>query len=597
MGRARLAACPETRHYCPQPGCGKSFTRQGDTQQTTILAELGTAPIAAVASRDQTYSLRIAVKHVDAQDLAVDDLDALYAWLVSGSSGFAPPVEGLDDAVFDGNLPVESSGPTCRVDYVLPEPPPSVAPSPTRGYAIDEVLRSRLLAFLFALPELATSTYFACDALSTFLEQYWASCAPTFPVLHGPTFDPYASAGLITTLVVVGMCVSVDKAAYDLGASIFGKMRPLLLLHEVSGPEVPLETFQALVILGQAGQMLFDSREHALSYSAAAHDFGVSRSMDIWYPRWYKRFETTLGNDEERWRAWVASESWSRLCYAIMLRDIQLSSIFGHLPVRALSMLIIRLRTPASDALWTAPSAEAWQKQRSPSSAPFCQVFKDVLAAPSSSSSSSPPPSHEHLNPFALSTVLHGVMSLAWDVKWRGTLRADALAPLHKTLNWRGSLQSAYGRLEREVDDALDSEALTSSERTMSLSSLDLLFVAKLDLVADLTSMLTFAGVMRIGSRNVGPDDFALASRSIRKWVSSEDAVEAAGLAATYLRRRLTVTDLEQGWTFAKGAWAPWSFYLATAMATLLCEQRWGLGKEAGAVLQSLVERRVSSVL
>ena len=53
--------------------------------------------------------------------------------------------------------------------------------------------------------------------------------------------------------------------------------------------------------------------------------------------------------------------------------------------------------------------------------------------------------------------------------------------------------------------------------------------------------MLTFAGVMRIGSRNVGPDDFALASRSIRKWVSSRDAEDAASLAATYLSRRLTV--------------------------------------------------------
>ncbi|GAA5843529.1 hypothetical protein JCM9279_000783 [Rhodotorula babjevae] len=687
MGRSRPAACPETRHYCPEPGCGRSFTRQDHLRRHTANHDPGRArhcpdcgrgfarPDVLAAhvrkhEQDAATSARppallvdpglSATGHVgdnlesaffepemtkpnEMDECAPEDLEALYVWLMNGSSDLVPTVDGLADASFDDFAHVEVPEVTSKVDDVLPEPPHPLLYAQNRPFAVDETLRSRLLAFLFALPELASSTYFACDALSTSLELYWTSFAPTFPLLHGPTFDLQASTGLLASLIIVGMCVSPEKAVYDLGATVLSKMRPLLLLHEVSGPDVPLETFQALVILGQAGQMLLDGREHALSYSTAAHDFGISRNMDIWYPRWYKRFEMSCGSDEERWRAWAASESWSRLCYAIMLRDIQLSSVFGHLPVRALSMLIIRLRMPASEASWVAPSAEAWAAQPATSSAPFCQVFKDVLLARTSSPSTASSSQPEPLCPFGLSTILHGLMSLAWDVKWRGTLRADALAPLHKSLNWRGSLQSAYGRLGREVLDTLGESILTASERTISLASLDLLFVSELELVADLTSMLTFAGVMRIGSRNVGPDDFALASRSIRKWVSSRDAEDAASLAATYLRRRLAVADLEEGWTFSKGLWAPWSLYLATltiwtfaslrrsreppplvglnaaplfplfadfpaswhgddlppfmqAMATLLSEQRWGLGKEAGAVLQSLVERRVASV-
>jgi len=155
-------------------------------------------------------------------------------------------------------------------------------------------------------------------------------------------------------------------------------------------------------------------------------------------------------------------------------------------------MLIIRLRMPAGDDQWNAPSAEAWQAQTPSSTKPFCHVFKDVLLARTSSSSALSSSAQERLNPFAISTILHGLMSLAWDVKWRGTLRADALAPMQKSLDWRGSLQSAYGRLEREVLEALGSSMLTSSERAISLASLDLLFVSELELVADLCA-LTFS--------------------------------------------------------------------------------------------------------
>ena len=190
----------------------------------------------------------------EVDECAVEDLEALYAWLMNGSSDLAPPTTvGLDDvalyASFDSLVDVEVSKTTSRAEHVLPEPPPSLPLSQTRLFAVDETLRSRLLAFLFvrptlsplhphetdllvqqALPELANSTSFTCDALSTALERYWAGFAPTFPLLHAPTFDPHASTGLLASLVVVGMCVSDEKAAYDLGASIFSKMRPLLLL-------------------------------------------------------------------------------------------------------------------------------------------------------------------------------------------------------------------------------------------------------------------------------------------------------------------------------------------------------------------------------
>lgn len=101
-------------------------------------------------------------------------------------------------------------------------------------------------------------------------------------------------------------------------------------------------------------------------------------------------------------------------------------------------------------------------------------------------------------------------------------------------------------------------------------------------------SMLTFAGVMRIGGRYVGPDDYNLAAKTIRKWCTTDAAVEAAKLVTEYLVNRVTVrgfrassrqrrreagltfasvlqiADLDTGWTASKGMYAPWSIYLAS---------------------------------
>lgn len=101
--------------------------------------------------------------------------------------------------------------------------------------------------------------------------------------------------------------------------------------------------------------------------------------------------------------------------------------------------------------------------------------------------------------------------------------------------------------------------------------------------------MLTFAGVMRIGGRYVGPDDYALAAKTIRKWCTTDAAVQAASLVTEYLVNRVTVlelyasssqrrceagpltfasvlqiADLDTGWSAAKGMYAPWSIYLAS---------------------------------
>jgi len=110
------------------------------------------------------------VKVDEVDECAVEDLEALYAWLMNGSSDLAPPTTvGLNDvasyASFDCLVDVEVSKTTSRADHVLPEPPPSLPLSQTRLFAVDETLRSRLLAFLFVRPTLSPLHPHEADAL------------------------------------------------------------------------------------------------------------------------------------------------------------------------------------------------------------------------------------------------------------------------------------------------------------------------------------------------------------------------------------------------------------------------------------------------
>ncbi|BGP29485.1 hypothetical protein JCM10296v2_001224 [Rhodotorula toruloides] len=355
-------------------------------------------------------------------------------------------------------------------------------------------------------------------------------------------------------MVVVGLCLQPDAN------------------HEASVPPIPLGAFQALTILGQAGQMLLDQK------------------------RQYMAILTALVENY----------------FAVDAAQIELSTIFQHLPTRALSILLVRLALPSDDDRWTAASSSAWRACQATPDIPFPYAVKHALSL--STASSAPPATLPHLNPFARYCVIHGLMSVGWDVKWRGSLRAAAIESVQR--NWRGSLRDAYRQLRSDINLTVNLPFLSASERSISLTSLDLLLVAELDLLADLTSILTFAGVDRIATRTVGPEDFSLAGKALRKWVLTDEGSQAAELAGSYLKQRLQPEILERGWTAADGMYGAWAIYIATKglsllrdfpvsyraediplflarIAAVLQGQHWGVGHAAAAILRGLLQRKL----
>ncbi|GAA5979578.1 hypothetical protein JCM10908_002972 [Rhodotorula pacifica] len=613
----------EPRHYCLHPGCGKDFARRDhlkrhaanhDPQRAKpcpecgrlfarpdVLAahlkkhDLGSGQATAIARRSsspRTYFQQESCSNGNTataepelrdpmEELADPaDFENLYQWLTDG-------INGENGA---STTPAFAQDPYAMTTAAMGHPDPSwmtELPSTTTlagpshaaslehiaDVPLDESHQLALLGYFSTFPALVASPSFALPVLSDALSRYWALFDPHVPIVHRPTFHPSSSVGLLAAILTAGLCLSDSESDRLLGATLHRHLRPLLMLHEVSSWPVSLAAFQALCIVGQVGQMLLGQEEHRFSYPYSAFEVTLGRSTDIFSWRFFAKMMSSLRlkrMPEEKWRGWAEIEAWRRVAHCILLRDIQLRSVFQQPPTHSFSHQFIRLTLPCNDDKWYAPSARSWQAVPSTTDVPFPHALKSAISPTSflsSSFSSSAATAHLHLNPFAMNPfarycLVHGLMGVACDLKGRGTLRDGMLDPVSASRTWRDSLLGAYRQIRADVNTALGLPFLTPAERIMSRSTLDLLLIAELETLVDLTSILTFAGVDRI-ARNTDPGNLATASQAVQDLALSDEGLEAAVVAAHYLRGQLSFGDSSQA-SKAGPSFAPWSLYIAT---------------------------------
>ncbi|KAH9430338.1 hypothetical protein MCOR02_010048 [Pyricularia oryzae] len=225
---------------------------------------------------------------------------------------------------------------------------------------IDPVSRQRVMEALSSLPsELLTSTFFDAANLQMFMQKYWLEYNPHFQMLHRPSFVVAdVPPLLLVSLLTLGATLSPDDSHYAVAEKIHQNLRWLI----------------------------FTLMRRGSCYSA-----GQTTSGD-------------LSNLENTWHRWIEQELTHRAAYFAFVMDAQHSSIFGHAAV--LSLTDIRLPLPCSEAVWDAPTASAWNRERSrqPSSTPFFLPALRALLCRQ-------PLPHTY-STFARFVLLHGLFSL-----------------------------------------------------------------------------------------------------------------------------------------------------------------------------------------
>ncbi|TLD30793.1 hypothetical protein PspLS_02493 [Pyricularia sp. CBS 133598] len=241
--------------------------------------------------------------------------------------------------------------------------PGSFVPPPSHNHDsdfIDPVSRQRVMEALSSLPaELLTSSFFEAANLQMFMQKYWLEYNPHFQMLHRPSFSVAdVPPLLLVSLFTLGATLSPDDSHYAVAEKIHQNLRWLIF---------------------------------TLMRRGSCYSPGQTTSGDL----------STL---ENTWHRWIEQELTHRAAYFAFVMDAQHSSIFGHAAV--LSLTDIRLPLPCAEALWDAPTAAAWNRERSrqPSSTPFFLPALRALLCRQ-------PLPHTY-STFARFVLLHGLFSL-----------------------------------------------------------------------------------------------------------------------------------------------------------------------------------------
>ncbi|GJN93337.1 hypothetical protein Rhopal_006390-T1 [Rhodotorula paludigena] len=627
------------RHFCSHVGCGKSFSRADHLKRHTANhdpARVRTCPECGRGFARQDVLTAHLKKHdrpapsearspspgppTSMASAAVpgdDGLSDLVAWLAAETS--VPTDSGLSswciadmpsDLFTDWQLPpIDSNFPYDDVlAFELDQPlPPASALAAQMDDApiaspVTEALRQTLIAYLSPFPDLAVSSAFSCHALSEALGRYWSEFAPQTPIVHAASWDPHDSTCLLATMVVAGLCfapTSDSDEAYKLGAALAHHLRAIILHREATSVPVHVRAFQSLLILGQVASLLLGQEQHDLSFSYSSFELALGRAHDIYSYRFFHKHASiirSLPTHDERWRAWSIAEQWRRCVFFVLMRDAQISSVFHHLPTRALSVFFDRVSLPCDDAHWHAASSAVWHSLARPLELLFPRAMTEALSRSrrqGHGGNVSEGVGEQDLSPHARLCVVHGLLAAAWDLRWRGALRAAAMASMEKT--WRRTLQETYAQHRSEVYGemaALSSGPGSASTLAILLATLDILLVAELELRADIVALRTFAGAERIAARTVGPEDYASAGKRVRTWVATSDALDAASLAAEYLRLRITEADIDSGWHPSRGLYGPPSIFLAS-VGGVLKKYRWAVAQRDADLLLALGKRKL----
>lgn len=387
----------------------------------------------------------------------------------------------------------------------------------------------RLLHFLSSVPELPTSPLFTPSALRCYLHLFFAKLNTTYPLIHRPTFSAKMADPMLLSAMVVCGAHFADEAAHFLAERIGRKLWGAFISFEDFRPaRATLAMLQAMLLTEVFGKTMGTRPQHETAH--LFHNFIVTlaRRNAVFTPSKI-RLPTA---PEERWRAWSREEEKKRIALFSFLLDAQHAIIFRHIP--ALSSFQVHLQLPCDEELWEAESSEVWQrecmkkKQEPPS---FIAALKASLSPEHCSSAST----NDSFQQFVL---LHGLMSVAYDLQWKQQTLLAAPETSESISNWKDTLKGSYITCKERLDAGWHSTTSQTS-RSICRASQSLVLWAQVVLHADAVDIQIYAGLPTVLGRFIDHHTFIVARKSCREWARGPDARVAVWLASSFLKSTL----------------------------------------------------------
>lgn len=249
------------------------------------------------------------------------------------------------------------------------------------------------------------------DSMQTFCDLFFANFNVSYPLLHRATFEPAdIQPLLIMAILHLGASYSSDKAAHQLAVCIHDVIRPQIFSHFSFSAKPELWMLQCILLVECFGKSRAGQKQHDMSHLFHGLLINLIRRSDCQSITYSASMMN--GDLEDDWCTWSHNEQKKRLAFLCFQWDVQHAVLFSQ----SLCMSAFELRSslPSDEDLWEADSAQAWHEIRSKKkdSPAFLSSLKTLMV---NSGSVLP----KQLNALSRVLLLHGLMSVSWDLNRR----------------------------------------------------------------------------------------------------------------------------------------------------------------------------------
>lgn len=405
-------------------------------------------------------------------------------------------------------------------------------------YHLDPVAHHRLLIFLQSVSELPNSPLFTPSALRCYIYLFFVKFNRLYPLVHEPTFAASTTDPMLLSAIVVIGAHFAGLPAHELAVRIAQKIwGAIVSLEDFRPARATLPMLQALVLTECFGKLMSTRPQHEMAH--LFHNFIITLARRNAVFNASTPNQSQLDDSEESWRSWAREEEKKRIALFAFMLDAQHATIFRHIP--SLSAFQIQLHLPCSDEEWNKVTPEAWFRHRKRTGykppGPFIPALKACL---------SPAKTPQELDAFPRFVLLHGLMSIAYDLQWKQNVLLGAEASPGGTKsadngigNWKDRLSAAYSSLQARMDIAYIKADEESSTRLIHRATPSLVTAAQIALFADIIDIQIYAGLPSVLGRFIDRATFNASRRSVKEWACTSDGRTAVWYAVNFLRTSL----------------------------------------------------------
>lgn len=479
------------------------------------------------------------------------------------------------------------------------ENPLSMLRKPDLLPQISQVARERLLVVVeTAKPSIPNQSVdspvrdhpsLGYESLQSWLDLFFTQFNTAYPLVHVPTFDAdEAEPLLLLSLILLGATYG-DKNAHQVAVCIHDVIRPVIFAHAGFSPRPELWTLQTILLVECFGKSRAGQKQHDFSHLFHGLLINLIRRSDCQSitesPQPPPEGATaTLLNDA--WRRWADLEQKKRLALLCFMWDTQHAVLFCQ--SLCMSAFELRCSMPCAQSLWESSDADSWatahrrsQSQSSPSNTNgpvFLSTLKAYLSTPTG------PRIGRDTNALSLILILHGIMSIAWDMQRRDQTSLG-VNTIIGTASWKSLLGQAYDRWKVDFDQYCEEAAtaggpdVAADWKAFAVAYRAVYQAAQALLHMDFLDVQIYAGARHILGRPVQQQDYIRSSRIVKKWASKDRdrAAIAAWHAANMLHDIMAISERDSDQASENGQalatdytnlfHVPWCLYLATLTA------------------------------